>query len=293
MRTRAFTSALAALLLAGIACGQATQPQPSLGASPDPAEVKGRALLDKMIQALGGDAYLNYTSRADKGRTYSFFRGNPKGESLQFVHQWQWPDKDRFEIAVSGGSFLSDWIVGMPPIEISKKTNVVAYVHNGDKGYEITYKGTAQEEKKQTFEFVRRRAHSLEVVLRQWLKQPGTLVFYSGTAIADRRLVEQVTIMNAQNDSVIISIDPDTFLPLRRIFTFRDEQNYKTDDIIAYANYRRVEGIMTPMSVVRMHDGEIVAQQFLSDVHYNVALPASQFEATVNYDPTAPPPKKK
>jgi len=258
---------------------------------PDSGEKKARALLDKMIQALGGDAYLNYTTRTDKGRTYTFYRGDPNSPSVQFVHNWQWPDKDSFQVAVAADMMLQDPVFGVP-IDITKKSNIVTYIHNGDKGYEITYRGTAAEEAKELREFLRRRAHSLEIVLRQWLKEPGTLVMYSGTAIADRRLVEEVTIINSQNDSVTIAIDPDTYLPLRRIFTYRDEQNYKTDDVLVYANYRKVEGIMAPMSVVRMRNDEMVGQQFLTEVHYNVAFEPAQFEATVTYDPMAPPKKK-
>src|SRR5207302_2990730 len=81
---------------------------------------KAKALLDQAIQALGGQAYLNVRDLQLTGRTYSFHHGRPTSNGIQFWRFIQYPDKDRIELT---------------------KERDVAQVYNGDKGYEITFKG--------------------------------------------------------------------------------------------------------------------------------------------------------
>ncbi|HYE26307.1 MAG TPA: hypothetical protein VEG32_14025, partial [Clostridia bacterium] len=99
---------------------------------------KARTLLDSMLKALGGQAFLSYETMAQQGRTYSFYQGEPSGTGTLFWRFWRYPDKER--------------------IELTKDRDVV-YIHNGDRGYEVTFKGTAPEEDKLLDEFIRRRQH--------------------------------------------------------------------------------------------------------------------------------------
>ena len=82
---------------------------------------KAKALLDQMIQALGGHAYLTIQDITQEGRTYSFYHGRRNSLGIVFWRFYKFPDKDR--------------------IELTKKRDVIE-VFNGDDGYEITYKGT-------------------------------------------------------------------------------------------------------------------------------------------------------
>jgi hypothetical protein len=230
----------------------------------DPSTKKARALLDKMIAALGGDAYMNYSSMTQYGRAYSFYQGQPNSSGVRFWRFWKYPDKDRFEL--------------------TKQRDVID-IYNGDKGYEITYKGTASIEPKDLQDYIRRRNYSMEIILRQWLKDPTTLIFYDGSGLAEQRYVEKVTLLNKNNDSVTIGIDPDTFLPLQKSYTYRDPfDGLKSTDDEIYANYRVVQGIQTPLNIVRYHNGLQSAQRFLSDVQYNVPIADDMFEAKVTYD---------
>src|SRR5579871_5499966 len=76
---------------------------------------KAKALLDQAIEALGGQAYLDIQDISQEGRTYSFYHGQPSSYGVQFWRFYKYPDKDR--------------------VELTKKRDV-AYVNNGDKGYE-------------------------------------------------------------------------------------------------------------------------------------------------------------
>ena len=91
-------------------------------------------------------------------------------------------------------------------VELTKKRDVV-YVYRGDKGFEITYKGTRTDDPKAVSDYLRRREYSLDWVIRKWLSQPGIALFYEGHTIAAQKDTEQVTIMTASNQSVTLYID--------------------------------------------------------------------------------------
>jgi hypothetical protein len=298
MNTRLFALALSAatLITPVLAVAQSATPQQSADAPQqsaplqvDPTTKKAREQLDNMIKAMGGDAYLKYDTLTQLGRTYSFYQGQPRDMSIQYARMWQWPDKDRFQLAVAD-EYVLGAIIGIDTTHKSKN-GTVSYIHTGDKGYEVSYKGTAEEDPKSLKDFIRRRAHSPEVVLREWLKDPATIVLPAGTAIVDQKMANQVTIINSKNDSVTFAIDANSNLLVSRSFTFRDEFGYKVVDTEMYSNYRKVDGIETPMSIVRLHDDQMVGQRFVSEAHYNVNLAPNTFDAQVNYDPKAP--KKK
>lgn len=226
---------------------------------------KARALLDQMIQALGGPAFMNMQDMSQDGRTYSFYHGNPTGAGAIYWRFWKWPDKDRIELTKQ-----RDW----------------AIITNGDNGYEVTYKGTAPQDKDQLQDYLRRREYSLEWVLRKWLKEPGIALFYDGPTVAERKQADQVTIMNAKGDAVSIAMDTTTHLPLRKTFTWRDPTDrQKNEEFEVYDNYKLIQGIMTPLSVSRGRNGDMMNQRFINTVKYNQNLPDSMFEA--HYDPNA------
>ena len=211
-----------------------------------------------MIRALGGDAYLNLQEMSVEGRNYSFYHGRPSGLGVLFWRFWQWPDKDRYEI--------------------TKQRDIVD-LFMGDKGYETTYKGTVTIDPKQLTDYLRRRDHSLEVVVRSWLHSQGTMILYEGTVIVEQNLADKVTILNASNDSVTIAVDPRTHLPVRKTYSYRDPIDRQFDDEAEiFSNYKTVQGIATPYSTVRMDNGEISNQRFIDKVSYNTGLDASMFE---------------
>src|ERR1700687_6360907 len=116
------------LLLAAMAVAQTDSAPPSPSIPVDQENVKkARAVLNQTIQALGGSAYLNIQDITQEGRTYSFYHGRSNSLGVLFWRFYKFPDKDR--------------------IELTKQRDVV-YVYNGDKGYEVTYKGSRRQDPK-------------------------------------------------------------------------------------------------------------------------------------------------
>jgi hypothetical protein len=229
---------------------------------------KARALLDQAIETLGGAAYLGVRDMQQSGRGYSFFHGRPTSNGVVFWRFTQFPDKERVEVT---------------------KERDVAQLYNGDKGWEITYKGAHPMEPKDVTEYLRRRRFSLDTILRTWVKDPTVALLYEGNAVAAEHPALQVTLINANNESVTLYIDSDTHLPIKKSFTWRDpidKQRNLEEEI--YDNYRVVQGVMTPYGFTRFYNGDMASQRFLNAVTYNQGLDPAMFNPNSGYNPNKP-----
>src|ERR1043166_9371453 len=149
---------------------------------------KARTLVDEMIQALGGQAYLTAQDYYAEGRSGRFHNETLVGWGL-YYRFWKWPDKVRVELT---------------------KQRAIVQLFVGDQVYEITYRGIhpidLQKEEKLRQSVVR-RYYSLENVLREWLKEPGILLLDEGPSISEGHLGEKITIVNSKNESVTLIVE--------------------------------------------------------------------------------------
>jgi len=286
------------LLLSGLAfaqAGQAPPPRAPLTGQPSaPVNLndsdnarKARAVLDQSIQALGGQLYLTYENRSETGRYYPLHHGHTESTGIPYRYYVEYPDRDRFEVLR-----LKDIHVIPGQIDIggvkSKKADLVL-IHNGDKGYETTYKGTAAQDKLDLENYLRRRQHSLEWVFRKWIRDPNVAWFYEGQSVVDGKECEGVTLLNSQDDSVSVFLDQNSHYPIKISYSWRDPKDkQKNEEDEVYDSYKLVQGIWTPHSITRYFNGETSQQRFINVASYNMKLPDSMFEAAVTYDPTVP-----
>jgi hypothetical protein len=219
---------------------------------------QARAILDAMVQALGGQAWLGIKNVEREGSGAAFYHGNPDVGTTQYFEFHQWPDNDR--------------------IEYSKHRDVVQF-YIGRTGVEVTYKGKTPLPKEQVDDYLRRRDHSIEMVIKTWLTDPQTILIYDGQRLAERHLTDQVTLISAQNDSVTIQTDTQTHLPLRRTFEWRDPV-YKDKNVDAeeYDDYHVIDGLPTALRVTRFKNDEQVRQYYLTRVKYNEELPGDLWD---------------
>jgi len=220
--------------------------------------VKAKQLVQQAIQALGGQAYLTWRTQTSQGRSYSFHHGEPNSLGTQIWRYRQYPDKDR--------------------LELTKKRDIFE-IFNGDKGWEVTFRGVRNLEGDEIQPYLRRRHYALDGVLREWINQPGVAFFYEGETIAAQKQTDQVTIMNAKNEAVTLNFDINTHLPVRKSFTWRDptdkERNVEEE---IFDNYRNIQGILTPFDVTRTYNGDMAAQSFLTEASYNENLSPDLFD---------------
>jgi hypothetical protein len=213
-----------------------------------------RKALDAMVQALGGQAWLDMKNQVREGHIAAFYHGVPDTGTTEYWEYHQWPDHDR--------------------MELSKHRDVVEF-YIGREGWEVTYKGKKPMDKEILDDYLRRREHSIETVVKVWLKNPNTILVYEGKHLAERHLAEQVTLISADNEAVTILMDDQTHLPLRRVFQWRDPvYKDKNTDAEEYDNYRPVDGFPTPYSISRFKNDEMVRQYYVTKVSFNQEIPA-------------------
>src|SRR5215472_10592777 len=264
--------AILCLYLAGLSGQQSSAPHPptptaGVSRTPAPAQLsegqrnqqKARAVIDQMIAALGGQAYLNVQDAYSEGR-YGRFHNETMAGGAKYFRYWKWPDSERWELT-------------------DQRDIVQLYVD--DKAMEVTFRGSRQlfpEKDEGARLMLQRRHYALEIILRNWLNEPGTALFDEGSALTENRMAESITIINSKNDAVTILVSVDTHLPVKKTFFTRDPQSHERDEEDEiFDNWKKEQGINTPHRIVIMRNGQMARQQFISNVTYNNHPPDSYF----------------
>jgi hypothetical protein len=279
MHRLALTATLVLTLFAPrIARAQASE-LPS-AAPPSPAgensEQRGRTLLDEMVTALGGDAWLNRTTMQADGRGTSFFHGEPNPYISEYHEAIRYarPDAKPPVIFADRIGYLTDKSMIFP----GKKIDVIQITVDR-KGYEVTYKGKTEPPQDLIDASNRRRDHSIDAIVRDWIHAPGIMIMYDGQKLVDRRLVDEVSLLTAQNDGATIDLDASTHLPIRRTFQYRNEQFHDFDEeSTTFDDYHTVQGIATAMTVTGYHNGDMISQNFLAKITYNQPIDPDLFD---------------
>lgn len=215
---------------------------------------KAHAVLDAMVQAMGGAAWLNVKNVMQHGHVAAFYHNQPNLGTTELWVYHQWPDKDR--------------------IDVTKHRDVVEF-YIGREGWEVTYRGKRAIPKDLLDEALRRRDHSIELAIKVWLKDPNTILIYEGQKMAERHLAEQVTLISPQNEAITIQVDAQTHLPLKRTFEWRDPvYKDKNRDAEEYDDYHVIDGLPSPFSITRYTNDEMTRQYYIDKVEYNQDLPA-------------------
>ncbi|HET9283456.1 MAG TPA: hypothetical protein VFR24_15990 [Candidatus Angelobacter sp.] len=249
------------LFLASVVGQEAPAQKPAATAQTN--QQKAKAVIDQMVQALGGQAYLNVQDYYSEGRLGNFHNESLTAWSL-YYRFWKWPDKDR--------------------VELTPQRDVVE-LYLGDNAYEITYKGIrmldpAKDDRLKAA--IIRRHYSLENVVRTWLAEPNVLLLDEGPSISEGLMAEKITIINAKNESVTLLVSPDTHLPMEKRFSTRDPRYRDRDEeSTIYGNWKVIQGVNTPRIMVTKRNGETLSQQIILNITYNTHPADSLFDPTV------------
>lgn len=217
---------------------------------------QARQILDRTIQALGGQAFLNAKSLTSKGRVFFFQDGATAG--LEPYESWtQYPDKRRFSYG---------------------KTKPVILINNGDKGWELDRYGLIAQPDQQLQGWILSTRYSLDNLLRIRINEPGVLVQVGKVDFVDNVPTQGLDITALGGISIRLDLHRQTLLPTRITYRIR---NVKEDawDVYsnAYSDYKAFDGIQTPMHVYRSLNGERIGETFLNYAHYNEDYPANYF----------------
>jgi hypothetical protein len=216
--------------------------------SPNPKKV-----LDDMIQALGGQAFLDVREIQSSGRFYSFRRDQLQGSDI-FLDYIKFPDMERTEFGSIRNKTIS--------------------INKGDEGWTIEGKETKPQSPAQVDDFVLGFKTSFDYVVRFVLNQPKTTVQYTESQIIDFKRTDVIEVRDPAKNLIRIYIDRDSHLPVK---TQVRRSNKAVVQEEQYSNWHKADGIMTPLFVNRLTDNVKTMEIRLEKTVFNPGLAETLF----------------
>lgn len=226
---------------------------------PEQSAAKAKALLQGMIEALGGSAYLSVKDSTCKGRLGSFGHSGALSGYDVFLDLAKLPDKDRQEM--------------------SKKRNII-YVTNGNQGWVLDRGGVSEEPADQIADNERELQLDLDYILRYRLNETGMIFRYVGPDVVDLKEADWVEIDDPQGHEIQIAVAKLTHLPIQKKVAMRDPITHmRTEEIDYYSNFQKVDSVMMYFQQTRFRNGMKVFQVFYDPdgCRFNTGLQDSLF----------------
>src|SRR5262245_17499343 len=205
--------------------------QVSHGQTPNSA----RSVLDAMIDALGGRAFLDVKDIQNSGRFYSFSRGDLSGSDI-FVDYIKFPNLERTEFGRERYKSIT--------------------INTGTEGWKI--EGRDKDKKvdpqspKQVDEFLLGFRTSFDYVTRFVLNLPKTTVQNLGGETIDFKRVDVIEVRDPDKNVIRFFIERTSHLPLKTQVRRANESVLHEE---LYSNWHKFQGVMTPLFVSRSKDG--------------------------------------
>jgi hypothetical protein len=231
------------------------------------AEERGRKLMEKLVQALGGNLFLTMRDRTEEGRAYSFFREQLSGLSMvhlytQYTSQ---PGPGDFPAIRERQAFL--------------KNQDDAVIFADGKAHEVTFRGARPLADDRLNRYIETTKRNIFYIARQRLREDGMIFESPGGDVIENQPVLVLAITDAQNRKVTVYLHHLTFLPvMQRFFLMDPILKERREEVTRYNKYRSVKpGVMWPYDVQRERDGEKIFQMFAESVTINNNLPDRLF----------------
>lgn len=255
VRTAIVFCAMTIFALSGAARVNAQNPD-TIPAEESAARTK--AILQQMIGALGGAAYLNVHDSDCTGRLAQFgqYTGELGGDAP--FHEFRMPpDKLRREVG--------------------KKLNIID-VYNGNQGWSLDKGGVEDGNGVAIANFQAGLKMSFDVLIRSRLAEAGMYFHYGGEDVVDLRQVDWAQVEDTEGHTYKIAVEKPTHLPVRFVIITRNPRTGDSvEDVTRYSNWHLVDGVGTPFQVSREHDGKRVSQVFYDTCKYNSGMSADFF----------------
>ena len=258
-------------------CGRPATAGPAQEMLPEQSAAKAKQLLQQVITALGGQAYLNVRDSQCDGRTAQFgTAGTLLGFTL-FRDIWLLPDKNRVEYLAKGEHTILGFLMGADDLLITHGGAMIT-VHSSEGGWTLDKSGVSDEPEDVIKNYNEQLKSGLNNVLRRRMNEPGMELRYGGTDLIDLKEAEWIEFTDSDHREMRMGIDKFTHLPLRWIVTTRNpETRVYTAVTTSYTQYRSLDGVKTPLSIEMSRDDRKLTQTFLTECKYNSDLAPQLF----------------
>ncbi len=233
------------------------------------SQEKGKALIDQVVAALGGDYFLAMRNRVETGRVYSFYREQLTGLSIAKIYT-------QYDINKAPGDLKLH--VRERQAFGKKEDAVVLFLE--DAGYQVSYRGAQPIPEDTMKRYMSTTRNSIFYILLERLKEPGMLIDSRGSEIIDNVPTDKVDFTDSDNNVVSVYFAKSTHLPVKQVHVRRDpETKYPIEEVTVFTKFRDVgHGVMWPFNMLRLRDGEKVYEIFAESVVINQDLAAKLFE---------------
>jgi hypothetical protein len=249
--------AAALALLLGATSGVGLRGGQNPAEAPSSINPKAQQILDRVIQALGGPAFLKVKRMTTRGHVYSI-HDEATTALAPFESFVEFPDKRRFSYGKN------------PPVIL---------INNGDQAWELDRYGQTSQTPEQARRWQISNRYSLENLLRLRIHEAGILIQLGGVDFVDNVATQALEMVDAQGAQLKLDLNRQTILPVS--VTYR-VHNPKTDDwdefADVYSDYKNIDGVITPMHIARFFNGERNSETFRSFAHYDDPYPSTYFQ---------------
>jgi len=244
---------------------------------PDESAAKGRQVLQQVIAALGGQAYLNVRDTQCDGREAQFGTAETLTGFTLFRDLWLLPDKNRVEYFSKGEHTIAGFLMGADDLLITHGGAMIT-IYSSEGGWTLDKGGVSDEPEDIIKTFNEQLKSGMNNMLRKRVNEPGVDVRYAGTDLIDLKEAEWIEFTDSDHRDMRLGIDRFTHLPLRWIVTTRDpETRVNTEVITSYTQYKALDGVKTPLSIELSRNDRKLSQTFLTDCKYNSDLAPQLF----------------
>jgi hypothetical protein len=190
----------------------------------------------------------------------------------EFRDLWLLPDKNRTEYISKGQNTIAGFLLGADGLAITHGGALIT-VYSGDQGWELDKAGVSDQPEDLVKNFTEQVKSGMNNMLRIRMNEPGVELRYAGTDVIDLKEAEWIEFTDREHRELRLGIDKSTHLPLRWVVVTRDpETRARTEVTTSYTKYISVDGVKTPLSLVRARNGQKISQTFLTGCKYNSNL---------------------
>jgi hypothetical protein len=244
---------------------------------PEQSVAKAKQLLQQVINALGGHAFLNVRDTDCDGRVAQFGSNDELMGLTMFRDMWVLPDKNRTEYIAKAHNTITTFFLGADDLSITRG-GMMATIFDGHHGWQLDKGGVSDQPEDAVATFNEQVKSGLNNMLRLRMNQPGVEAQYGGTDLIDMKEAEWIDFTDRDRRDLRLAVDKNTHLPLRWVVETRDpETRERTEVITSYGQYQTIDGVKTPLNLVRSRNDKKTSQTFLTGCKYNSDLATQLF----------------
>jgi hypothetical protein len=244
---------------------------------PEQSAAKAKEVLQQVISALGGQAFLNVHDSDCEGRVAQFGVNNELMGFTMFRDLWVLPDKNRTEYIAKSQNTIAAFLLGVDDLSIAHGGMMVT-VFDGNHGWMLDKSGVSDQPEDTVQTFTEQVKSGLNNMLRSRMNEPGVDYHYTGTDLIDMKEAEWIEFTDRERRDLRLAIDKNTHLPLRWVVATRDPETHERSEVAtSYVQYLAYDGVKTPLNIERSRNDRKVSQIFLTGCKYNTSLETQLF----------------